>query len=302
MDTASRPSAPLRAEAVHAALAGCGSSGDAGRFWTSIEVVAVTGSTNADLLRRGGPEGQVLVAESQTAGRGRMGRSWVSEPGASLTFSVLLRPVAVPAARRGWLPLLTGVAVASAVRAVSGVAATLKWPNDVLAGSRKLAGILAEQSADAVVVGIGLNVATPAEALPAPPGGLRATSLLAAGASVSREAVLAGILRELAARYLAFRADPDAARGGLLAEYRSLCATLGRTVRVELPGDRVLAGVAADIDADGRLLIAEGGDAVPVPVSAGDVIHVRSLPHASFLALTVRRPPVRGGRRARPSD
>jgi BirA family transcriptional regulator, biotin operon repressor / biotin---[acetyl-CoA-carboxylase] ligase len=271
------PSAPLRAEAVHAALAGPGSCGDAGRFWTSIEVVAVTGSTNADLLRRGGPEGQVLVAESQTAGRGRMGRSWVSEPGASLTFSVLLRPVAVPPARRGWLPLLTGVAVASAVRDVSGVPATLKWPNDVLAGPRKLAGILAEQSGDAVVVGIGLNVATPAEVLPASPGGLGATSLLAAGASVSREAVLAGILRELAARYLAFRADPDAARGGLLAEYRSLCATLGRTVRVELPGNGVLVGVAADIDADGRLLIAEGGGGLPVPVSAGDVIHVRSL-------------------------
>jgi len=272
------PSAPLRAEAVHAALAGPGScGGDAGRFWTSIEVVAVTGSTNADLLRRGGPEGQVLVAESQTAGRGRMGRSWVSEPGASLTFSVLLRPVAVPPARRGWLPLLTGVAVASAVRDVSGVPATLKWPNDVLAGPRKLAGILAEQSGDAVVVGIGLNVSTPPGALPdVPAGGLPATSLLAEGASVPREAVLAGILRELAARYLAFRADPDAARGGLLAEYRALCATLGRSVRVELPGGRVLAGVAADIDPDGRLLVTPGGES-PVAVSAGDVIHLRSL-------------------------
>jgi BirA family biotin operon repressor/biotin-[acetyl-CoA-carboxylase] ligase len=278
MGTASRPPAPLRAEAVHAALAGCGSSGDADRFWTSIEVVAVTGSTNADLLRRGGPEGQVLVAESQTAGRGRMGRSWVSEPGASLTFSVLLRPVAVPAARRGWLPLLTGVAVASAVRDVSGVAATLKWPNDVLAGSRKLAGILAEQSGDTVVVGIGLNVSTPAGALPDPPaGGLRATSLLAEGASVPREAVLAGILRQLAARYLAFRADPDAARGGLLTEYRVLCATLGRQVRVELPGDRVLSGIAEDVDADGRLLIAGPGGTPLTAISAGDVIHVRSL-------------------------
>jgi biotin-[acetyl-CoA-carboxylase] ligase BirA-like protein len=166
-----------------------------GALWTSVEVVPVTGSTNADLLRRGGAEGQVLVAEEQTAGRGRMGRSWVSQPGVSLTFSVLLRPVSVPAARRGWLSLLTGVAVAAAVRDVAQVSATVKWPNDVLVGERKLAGILAEQSGDAVVVGIGVNVATPAGALPASPGGLRATSLLVEGGSVSREALLAGILR-----------------------------------------------------------------------------------------------------------
>ena len=208
-----------------------------------------------------------------------MGRSWVSAPGASLTFSVLLRPVSVPAARRGWLPLLTGVSVACAVRDVSGVAAVLKWPNDVLVGSRKLAGILAEQSGDAVVVGIGLNVATPADALPVSPSGLPATSLLVEGASVSREALLAAMLRELERRYTAFRDDPDPARAGLLSDYRALCATLGRSVRVELPGGRVLSGVAEDVDADGRLLVAEAGGASPTPISAGDVIHVRSLRH-----------------------
>jgi BirA family transcriptional regulator, biotin operon repressor / biotin---[acetyl-CoA-carboxylase] ligase len=253
-----------------------------GSLWTSIEVVASTGSTNADLLRRGGPEGQVLVADEQTAGRGRMGRSWVSQPGASLTFSVLLRPVPVPPARRGWLPLLTGVAVAVAVRAAAGVGATLKWPNDVLAGERKLAGILAEQSGEVVVVGIGVNVATQADALPVSPGGLRATSLLVEGGSVSREVLLARILRELEARYLAFRADPDVARGGLLAEYRALCATLGHSVRVELPGGQVLTGVAEDIDADGRLLVASAAGeppAPPTPVAAGDVIHLRLLWH-----------------------
>jgi len=274
----STPEALLDGDAVRAALAGPG-SGDsglgAGGLWTSLEVVAVAGSTNADLLRRGGAEGQVLVAESQVAGRGRMGRSWVSEPGASLTFSVLLRPVSMPASRRGWLPLLTGVSVACAVRDVSGVAAVLKWPNDVLAGSRKLAGILAEQSGDAVVIGIGLNVATPADALPVSPAGLPATSLLVEGASVSREALLARILLELERRYAAFSDDPDPARTGLLAEYRALCATLGRPVRVELPGGSVLIGVAEDIDADGRLLVASPEGKPPAPVSAGDVIHVR---------------------------
>ena len=95
-----------------------------GGFWTAIDVVASTGSTNADLLARAtrepeAREGQVLVAEEQTAGRGRLGRTWTSMPGAALTFSVLLRPVTVPSARRGWLPLMAGVAVASAVRSVT---------------------------------------------------------------------------------------------------------------------------------------------------------------------------------------
>src|SRR5580692_2830927 len=218
-------------------------------IWRPIDVVASTGSTNADLMARAADgleplDGQVLVAEEQTAGRGRLGRTWTSVPGASLTFSVLLRPVTVPAGRRGWLPLLAGVAVASAVRSVAGVEAVLKWPNDVLVGDRKLAGILAEQSPDgsAVVIGTGLNVATPASALPVSPAGLPATSLLVEGADVGREGLLAEILRTLEHWYLVFSADPDPVRSGLLAEYRAACATLGRQVRVELPAGRVLAG------------------------------------------------------------
>src|SRR5216683_4439189 len=108
-----------------------------GGLWRAVQVTARTGSTNADLLERardGASEGLVLAAEEQTSGRGRMGRAWVSPPGTALTFSVLLRPAGVPPARRGWLPLLAGVAVATAVRAVSGVGARLKWPNDVLVG------------------------------------------------------------------------------------------------------------------------------------------------------------------------
>jgi BirA family biotin operon repressor/biotin-[acetyl-CoA-carboxylase] ligase len=271
-----------------------------GGFWTAIDVVASTGSTNADLLARAtrepeGREGQVLVAEEQTAGRGRLGRTWTSMPGAALTFSVLLRPATVPSGRRGWLPLMAGVAVASAVRSVTeggggagaggggaggggAVGAALKWPNDVLVGERKLAGILAEQSPDgsAVVIGVGLNVATPAHALPASPAGLPATSLLVEGVSVSREALLLETLRQLERWYVAFRADPDPARTGLLGAYRPLCGTLGRTVRVELPAGRVVTGVARDVDPDGRLLVQETAATAVTPVSAGDVIHVRS--------------------------
>lgn len=255
--------APLQAASVRPLVLG--------GLWTSLEVVATTGSTNADLLARGGPEGQVLVAEEQTAGRGRMGRSWVSEPGAALTFSVLLRPVSVPASRRGWLPLLAGIAVATAVRSAAHVPATLKWPNDVLAGDRKLAGILAEQSADAAVIGIGLNVATPAAALPVP----AATSLLVEGSDVAREPLLAEILRSFERWYAPFREDPDPARTGLLDEYRTLCATLGRPVRVELPGGRQLTGLAEDVDADGRLLVRDAATTSVTPISAGDIIHLR---------------------------
>jgi BirA family biotin operon repressor/biotin-[acetyl-CoA-carboxylase] ligase len=270
-----------------------------GGFWTALDVVASTGSTNVDLLARAAtdearPEGQVLVAEEQTAGRGRLGRTWTSVPGASLTFSVLLRPATVPAARRGLLALLTGVAVASAVRSVTdrggsgaggsggggsgaGVDAVLKWPNDVLVGDRKLAGILAEQSPDgsAVVIGTGLNVATPAEALPVSPTGLAGTSLLAEGATVAREALLLEVLRQLERWYVAFRADPDPVRTGLLDAYRPLCVTLGQKVRVELPIGRFMTGVARDIDPDGRLLISDNPGDPPMAISAGDVVHVR---------------------------
>lgn len=263
-------------------------AGALGGLWTAIDVVASTGSTNADLLARvtgdaAAPEGQVLVAEEQTAGRGRIGRTWTSVPGASLTFSVLLRPAAVPAARRGWLSLLTGVAVVSAVRSVTdggssgGVDAVLKWPNDVLVGERKLAGILAEQSPDgsAVVVGVGINVATTAGALPAAPAGLPATSLLVEDAPVPREALLLEVLRQFERWYTAFRADPDPVRTGLLDAYRPLCVTLGRQVRVELPVGRFVTGTARDIDTDGRLLVADGSGSHPLAISAGDVIHVR---------------------------
>jgi BirA family biotin operon repressor/biotin-[acetyl-CoA-carboxylase] ligase len=249
--------------------------GTAGGLWTSVTVVPSTGSTNADLLAAGGPEGQVLVAEEQTAGRGRMGRTWVSQPGAALTFSVLLKPDRVPSGQRGWLPLMAGVAVASAVRAISGLPAVLKWPNDVLINGRKFVGILAEQAVDAVVVGIGVNVATSAAKLPTRPGGLPATSLRVEGADVSRPALLAGVLRQLERRYRAFTANPDPQATGLLDEYRRLSATIGRQVRVELPAGQILAGEATGIDTDGRLLVMTAPGAAPTPVSAGDVVHVR---------------------------
>jgi BirA family transcriptional regulator, biotin operon repressor / biotin---[acetyl-CoA-carboxylase] ligase len=261
------------------------------RLWSAVRVVEETGSTNEDLIaaaRAGAGEGLVLAAERQTKGRGRLGRSWQSEPGSSLTFSVLLRPATVPPVARGWLPLLAGVAVAAGIRAQTGLDVSLKWPNDVLAraggasagpdsagnhGAGKLAGILAEQAGDAIVLGTGLNVGASPDAV----SGATATSLAELGAAdQDREALLVAILRELEHWYLRWTASEppgDAVASGLRSEYLRSCATVGRDVRVELPGGGVLTGRACDVDGVGRLLVAGPGGVEAV--SAGDVIHVR---------------------------
>ena len=168
--------------------------------WTSLRVVGSVGSTNlevASLARGGAPSGTVLVAESQTAGRGRLDRVWTSPDRSGLTFSVLLRP-AVAAGAWGWFPLLAGVAVAEAVARLAEIDVRLKWPNDVLVGDRKLAGILAERVDDALVLGVGLNVLLSADQLPVP----TATSLLLEESAVlDRAPVLLAVLREIGRRY-----------------------------------------------------------------------------------------------------
>ncbi|MEU4421961.1 biotin--[acetyl-CoA-carboxylase] ligase [Actinoplanes sp. NPDC024001] len=258
-----------------------------GGFWSRLDLRDETGSTNADAAeaaRQGEPEGLVVVAESQVAGRGRRDRQWVSPPRAGLTLSVLLRPGAagpqrdwapVPAAAFGWLPLLAGVTLRTAVTEVAGVEAALKWPNDLLVGDRKCAGILAEVAGDAVVIGIGLNVSTRAEELPATTG-VAATSLRVAGAEhLDRDPLLRALLRGLARWYQGWReAGGDAEMCGLLGEYQRGCATVGRTVRVLLPGGGELTGEALSVDRDGQLVI-RTVDAGEHRVSAGDVLHVR---------------------------
>ena len=272
-----------------------------GSLWREVRVVAETGSTNADLLaaaRAGAAEGTVLVAEAQTAARGRLGRRWASPPRAGLTFSVLLRPDGVPGSLLGWLPLLTGVAAVAAVRTVAAVDASLKWPNDVLVGGAKLGGILAERAGSAVVVGIGINVwqvraDLPGDAnatslaLQAAPGGTGPSPPPAhlpvpphspvAGDPGLRERLLAELLAGLSHWYLAWRdqASPgDAGACGLRQEYTRRCATLGRAVTVTMPGAEVITGTATGLDEAGRLEVRTAHGLVPV--TAGDVVHVRS--------------------------
>jgi BirA family transcriptional regulator, biotin operon repressor / biotin---[acetyl-CoA-carboxylase] ligase len=260
--------APLDGPAVAAALT------PDSRLWRSVEVVPEIGSTNAALLAAAAddaPEGTVLVAEYQAAGRGRLDRTWASPPGAGLTVSLLLRPD-VPAARRGWLALLTGIALAEAVGEVPGVRASLKWPNDLLAADgAKLAGILAEVGSGAVVVGVGLNVSTRAEELPE--GG---TSLvLAAGRPVDRASVLLQFLRGFERRYLPWVAAlGDPVSSGLARDYLAWCSTVGTPVVVSLPDGSTLEGTAESVDWDGRLVVRtpEG----TVELASGDVRHVRT--------------------------
>ncbi|GLZ38550.1 biotin--[acetyl-CoA-carboxylase] ligase [Actinokineospora sp. NBRC 105648] len=264
--------AALDAEALRAALVGP---------YAALDVVGSTGSTNADLVAAatsGAPDRTVLIAEQQTAGRGRRARDWVSPPAAGLYLSVLLRPAGVPTARFGALSLVAGVALVRTARH-AGVVASLKWPNDLLAGASaaKCAGVLAEASAGdapAVVVGIGLNVGALPGEVPLGPGGLPATSFAQEGGLTDRTEVAIALLRAFDEAERSWRgAQGDLATSGLLAEYRSNCATLGQRVRVELPNGVNLQGLATDIDADGQLVVDVGGTARTL--SAGDVVHVR---------------------------
>jgi BirA family biotin operon repressor/biotin-[acetyl-CoA-carboxylase] ligase len=247
-----------------------------GGFWTALRVVEETGSTNTDLLAEaaaGGPEGSVLVAEAQTAGQGRLERQWVSPPRSGLTFSVLLRPT-VPPLRLAWLPLLAGVAVQRAVAELTTVPAALKWPNDLLLGpyGRKVAGILAQATGGAVVLGVGLNVTNRRDELPRED----ATSLAVEDTGpTDRGTLLVALLRQFAEEYARWQGaggDPEAS--GLLAAYTKVCDTVGRRVTVSLPNGDQLAGEALGVDTVGRLLV-RTADGQQRPVAAGDVLHVR---------------------------
>jgi BirA family transcriptional regulator, biotin operon repressor / biotin---[acetyl-CoA-carboxylase] ligase len=270
----------------------------AGTRFADVRWCAETGSTNADVLdlaRNGAGEGIVLVADYQRAGRGRRARSWVAPPGGSLLVSVLLRP---PAPVAGAATMTAAVALAEAVEEVTGVAAGLKWPNDLVVDDRKLAGILAEADWPAganisagwreppaharvpVVVGTGVNVAWP----PVLPPELEevadtATALSRlvdgvaegpGGADDLRGRVLAAYLRRLDRRYGELVSDGSA---GILAAWRQRSATLGRRVRVDLGPDDV-EGTAVDVTDEGHLVV-QSLTGERRALAVGDVVHLR---------------------------
>jgi len=242
-------------------------------LWTDIRWVASTGSTNADLVasaRSGATMGTVLIADEQTAGRGRFTRQWSSPSGSSLSISFLVRPTLEsrwPAAS-----LVTGLAVTQALAGL-GVPAVLKWPNDVLLrvpeGERKVCGILSETAATptgrALVIGVGINVSQSRGELPVD----TAISLAMAGCSASRIDVAAAVLRSLDADLTRWMRGDD-----LRSAYRAHCATLGRLVRVHVSADNSFSGVAEDVDDDGVLVVRVGDERRRV--AAGDVVHLRA--------------------------
>jgi len=245
-----------------------------GSFWTRIDVLAETPSTNAVVAAAaaaGQAEGLVVAAEYQSSGRGRLGRTWTTPPRSALLMSALLRPSGVKAERWPWLGLLVPLAVAAAVRRVGEIPASVKWPNDVLVEDRKLAGILLERiEGPAAVVGIGLNVTLRESEKPHS----AATSLaLEKAATTDRATVMAAVLRELAARYQTW-VEADGDPETILPEYREFSATLGRAVRVELPDGTFLEGTARDLAADGRLIVDTPQG--PHSLAAGDVTHLRT--------------------------
>jgi len=231
-----------------------------------VRWLAETDSTNRfvlDAAREGASDGLVVVADVQHAGRGRLGRTWTAPPGASLLVSVLVRPGLAPEARH-LVVVAAAVAMAEAVEATTGVLAELKWPNDLLVGDRKLAGILAEAAGDVVVVGIGVNVDWPL--VPPELDGIATACNLEGGRPTTREQ----LLDEFLGRYEARLDDLDGTRRA----YRSRLGTIGRRVRVER-ADGNLVGTAVDIDEAGRLLVERDG--VVEAIAAGDVIHLRAV-------------------------
>jgi len=243
--------------------------------WRRLDVVGETGSTNADLIARANAgedvTGAVLIAEHQTAGRGRQGRSWFDAPRAQVAMSVGIDASGVPTDRWGWLPLATGVSIVEAVGRLGAVEVALKWPNDVMAKGRKLAGILAEVAAPQpiIVVGIGLNVTLRNDEIAAP----EAISLAELGVDgPSRHQVVAELLDILGGHVRDWR-ESFGADSRLAATYREMCSTLGVPVRADLPGDRTVVGVARDVDEQGRLRI--DGEGEVVVLAAGDVVHLR---------------------------
>ena len=237
--------------------------------WAQIEWMAQTGSTNADLMARakaGQPGSIVLVADHQSAGRGRLRREWQSPPGANLLVSILVHP-------RGPVSAWPRVSSALALAAVDscrsvGVEAAIKWPNDLLVGEHKVSGMLAEAlpAASALVLGIGINVAWPTERHDQ----LRATSLAAESAqTVERVAVLGELLAGFESQLDRLGRDPSA----VVDEYEALCSTLGQEVRISLLDGAVLQGVAVGLGGDGSLVVETANGTQTVAV--GDVEHLR---------------------------
>lgn len=255
------------------------------------------GSTNVVLRQRAmqesaaeAPDFTVLATDNQTAGKGRLDRTWLAPAGGSLAVSVLVRPEtasgrSLPMEAFSWYPLLAGLAMTRACASVLDVpeAAKLKWPNDVLIGHKKVSGILTElvltATGPALVIGAGVNLTLTTDQLPTPTStSLALNGVAEAQSDVLLDAVLAAYLTELRRLTAVFcAAEGDAESSGLRQQVVDACDTIGRSVRVELPSGESPIGTATGLDSRGCLRVDIGPDAPPLVVAAGDVIHLRVL-------------------------
>lgn len=245
---------------------------DALRSWSpAVRYLEQTDSTNTVAMnwaKEGAPEGAIVVADFQTAGRGRLGRSWFGKPGASIHLSLVLRPK-INVEAIGLLNLAAAVAVCRAL-AQHEFESKIKWPNDVLINERKVCGILAEThfdrgSVSSVVLGVGINVNLRAEDLPEEIAATATSLLIQSAKQFDRIEIIAGFLNAFGNLYSALPSKPDY----VVDAYRPLCSTLGRQVRIEM-SDRVIEGRVSEVDSTGTLIL-ESGQAVRF----GDIVHLR---------------------------
>ena len=243
---------------------------------SGFEYLEQTGSSNQDLLEKAAslPEFYVLATNFQTAGRGRMQRSWEAAAGSSIMASILLRPRFINRSGIGWLSLLAALSISRSLESV-GVKCSIKWPNDVLISGKKVSGILAESSSnlEEVVIGFGINVFQSSNELSFD----QATSLaIETNLDLDRDELLATVIQNIKDLYQQLSAfDGDAEASGLRAQLIESSATIGNQVSVQLPGEKKIIGIAKDIDATGRLVVVSNEETFAV--SAGDVIHLRSI-------------------------
>ena len=232
------------------------------QYWR-VSVVDVTASTQSALMTRVNAgkvkPGDVITANFQRAGRGRMSRTFEAPKNSALLFSFYIKPQ-----RKkddwGWIALLAGVSVA---QSLSKYGATVKWPNDILINDRKVSGLIAEISGDGVVVGIGINVGMTSQELPVP----TATSLAIEGAvDLDRNHLLPDLLTQFEANFTRWDQGDDS----IVELYKSLSSTLGSRVQIHYPNDLIEKGVAVGISPRGELILDSG-----THVHAGDVVHLR---------------------------
>ncbi len=266
---------PLNAQSIQRAL----STTTFGRTLHVLEEVASTNTHAATLAQGNAPHGTVVVAESQTAGRGRLGRHWHSPSGKNLYCSVLLRTM--PAREQqplwlSWIPLIAALAASRAVQVTTSLKPSVKWPNDILSGNRKLGGILCESSGvgtahATVTVGIGLNVNVRRDEFPEELREIATSLAIETQHPCDRTALLAALLVELETRCESFLAGNH---GDILKEYMLRCSTIGRRVRIELAHEAHMDGMADSIQTDGSLRIIRD-DRTTTDIRTGDVIHLR---------------------------